>query len=881
LFLKTVRLKTRRLPEICAIFWKPLALFFQNLWKFAAQHDAHQRDFRMNKSSCTLLACLLFAAQFSFSQNLPQSPDEFLPHKLGEQFTPHHLLNDYYEYLAANAPSTMRLEKYGRTNEARPLQIAIFSSPENMARLEQIRLNNLRIAGMERGEPDLSNPTAIVWISMSVHGNEASGSECSMALAHKLATQNDPKIREWLRNTVVIVDPSVNPDGYDRYTHWNRGVSNLEKNVLPEAREHREPWPGGRVNHYYFDLNRDWAWATQTETQQRLVAYHRWLPHVHPDVHEQGINDPYYFAPAAEPVHEFITPWQRDFQGQIGENNARHFDNNNWLYFTKEVFDLLYPSYGDTYPTFNGAIGMTYEQAGGPAGGRAILTANEDTLTLKDRILHHLTTSLSTIEVSSKSAKPLVENFREYYRRTAAQPQGQYKAFVIRDANDPNKINTLCRLLDRHHIRYGRVGAGMSGVKAFDYASGKETSVSINPQDVVISAYQPHSVMVQVLFEPAPTLSDSMTYDITAWSLPFAHGLEAYALKERLEPKKPFAAYRASEILAPPAPYAWCVHRRSLAEAQFLAELLQKGVKVRTAMQPFAMADQQFAAGAFVVTRTDNRALGTQLDSIVKSAAARANTQLHPTGSGYARSGNDLGSDSYRLIASPQVALVYGEDVDNNSYGHTWFFFERELGYPVTPVALDRLHRLNLRKFTTLIFPHGEYSLDEKQIEAIQKWVQEGGRLIAFEGGAKAFADRDGFELKTKEAPLKDSTAQRRPFVSRQRDGLSDGLPGAILRTKTDPTHPLAFGLPDYYYSLKTGSDAYAMPEKADAPIYLEDNFQSFGFVGHRLRPQLKKTPVALLQRMGSGEVVFFVDNPLFRAFWQQGKTLLSNAIFF
>lgn len=810
-----------------------------------------------------------------------KSPNEFLPHRLGEQFTPHYLLNAYFEQLAAASPQTMRLEKYGLTNEGRPLQIAIFASTENMARIEQIRLNNLRLAGMADGQPDLNNPVAIVWLSMSVHGNEASGSECSMELAWRLATQSDPKIREWLQNTVVIVDPSLNPDGYDRYTHWNRMASNRIKNADPNAREHREPWPGGRVNHYYFDLNRDWAWATQVESRQRLVVYHRWLPHVHPDVHEQGINEPYYFAPAAEPMHELITPWQRDFQVEIGENNARHFDNNGWFYFTKEVFDLFYPSYGDTYPTFNGAIGMTYEQAGGPRGGRAIETDNGDTLTLHDRILHHLTTSLSTIEVSSKSAKPLVENFREYFRRTSTQPQGQYKAFVIREANDPNKVKTLCELLDRHYIRYGRVGTGMSGVKAFDYTSGKEISASINPNDLVISAYQPHSVLVQALFEPEAKLADSMTYDITAWSLPFAHGLDAYALKERLEPKKAYEAYRPQKDMATGSPYAWCVHRHSLAEAQFLSVLLQKGVRIRTAMEPFTLAEQNYAAGALVITKADNRLLQNELDKLVNDAATRTHVRLYPVFTGFASKGKDLGSDAFHLINAPHVAMVYGDDVEENSFGHTWYFFEQELEYPVTPLPLDRLNRLDLSAYQVLIFPHGNYHLDDKTLETLQGWVEKGGRIIGFEGGAKAFADKEGFDLKSKESPKRDSTAAPRAFATRQRDGLSDGLPGAIVRAKVDNTHPLAFGFPEHYHSLKTLSDAFQMPERADAPIYLEENYQTYGFIGSRVKPQLKKTPIAVVQRMGAGEAVLMVDNPLFRSFWQQGKVLFANALFF
>jgi hypothetical protein len=672
----------------------------------------------------------------------------------------------------------------------------------------------------------------------------------------------------------------LNPDGYDRYTHWYRMAANRYKNTDINAREHQEPWPSGRVNHYYFDLNRDWAWATQTETRQRLEIYHRWLPHVHSDIHEQGINDPYYFAPAAEPMHELITQWQRDFQAEIGENNARHFDNHGWLYFTKEIFDLFYPSYGDTYPCFNGAIGMTYEQGGGPRGGLAVEMENKDTLTLHDRIEHHLTTSLATIEVSSKSAKPLVENFREYFRRSAKQPQGQYKTFIVRENNDPNKVQALCDLLDRHRVRYGRVGAGYSGVKAFDYATGKEISASINPNDLLISAYQPHSVVVQALLEPEPKLEDSLTYDITAWSLLFAHGLEALAIKERIDAKKAYEPYRPAKDLSTDSPYAWCLHRHSLAAFCFVSELLQKGVQVRAATEPFLLADQQYDAGAFVITKADNKIKGGNLDAIVTAAAERANVRVYPAFTGSPSKGKNLGSESFQLLKTPKIALVYGDEVDENAYGYFWHFFEQELNCPVTPIPVDKLHKISLDRYNALILPNGHYSLSDKQLETLKSWAERGGRLIAVEGALRAFAGRDGFDLTAKETPKRDSAMTYRPHLARQRDGLSDGLPGAVLRAKVDATHPLAFGFPGHYHTLKTNPDAYKMPDNAETPFYVEENYTSYGFIGSRLRPLLKSTPVVSLQRIGSGEAVFFVDNPLFRSFWQQGKQLFANVLF-
>jgi hypothetical protein len=363
--------------------------------------------------------------------------------------------------------------------------------------------------------------------------------------------------------------------------------------------------------------------------------------------------------------------------------------------------------------------------------------------------------------------------------------------------------------------------------------------------------------------------------------LPFAHGLEAYALKDRLEPKKPYEPYVPQKDLATTTPYAWCIHRGSLAELQLVGELLQKGVRIRTAMEPFTLAEQQYTPGAFMISKADNRSLLNELDQLVNAAAARANVRLYPVFTGLATVGKDLGSDAFQLVKQPRIALVYGEEVDENSYGHTWFFFERELGCPVTPIPLEKLRKIDLSKYTTLVFPNGNYNLEDNTLELISKWIEKGGRLIALEGGAKAFADKDIFDLKTKEIPKRDSSAQHMPFMTRQRDGLSDGLPGAIVRAKVDNTFPLTFGFPAYYHSLKTLSEAFQMPEKADTPIYLEENYLSYGFIGSRVKPLLKKTPVVVVQKMNGGEAVFFIDNPLFRSFWQEGKVLFAHALFF
>jgi hypothetical protein len=437
-----------------------------------------------------------------------KSPAEFLPHPFQKEFTPHHLLVDYFEYVAAQSASII-LEDIGTTYEHRRQFLAIISTPENLANLENIRLNNLKITGMEQGGDDLALSKAIVWLGYSVHGNEAGGSEASMQVVYDLVTGKNGA-DTWLENTIVILEPSANPDGYSRYTNWNSQVSSLPYNASSDAWEHDEPWPGGRTNHYLFDLNRDWAWQTQVESRNRVAAYRRWMPHVVADLHEMSYSSPYYFAPAAQPYHEFITEWQRNFQVAIGKNHAKYFDQEGWAYFTKEYFDLFYPSYGDTYPVFSGAIGMTYEQGGHGFAGRAISLPNDDTLWLSDRIAHHVTTSMSTIEVTSKNSQDVISQFEQYFKRSLTNPPGSYKTYVVKGSKNPARLTALKALLDLQGIIYGSAAPAQFN-NAFDYVSGKFGTASIEDGDLVISAYQPQAVLTKVLIDPESKLVDSET----------------------------------------------------------------------------------------------------------------------------------------------------------------------------------------------------------------------------------------------------------------------------------------------------------------------------------------------------------------------------------
>ncbi|GAA4277815.1 M14 family metallopeptidase [Aquimarina mytili] len=803
----------------------------------------------------------------TFSQHKLQSPSEFLGYAIGDQFTRHNDVINYFSHVA-NHSDKVTYHTYGKTNERRPLTYAIISSEENLKKIENIRLDHLKNTGIVKG--DASPNIAVVWLSYNVHGNEASSTEAAMQTIYELINKKS----DWLKNTVVIMDPCINPDGRDRYVNWYNQTKAAPYNIDQNATEHNEPWPGGRPNHYLFDLNRDWAWATQTESEQRLKIYNQWMPHIHVDFHEQGINEPYYFAPAAEPFHEIITPWQRDFQTQIGKNHAKYFDAEGWLFFTRERFDLLYPSYGDTYPTFMGAIGMTYEQAGHGRAGLGIQTDEGYVLTLKDRALHHTTTGLSTIEISSKNATKLNTEFNSFFNNSNLK----YKSYVLKGESD--KINALTKLLDKHDIKYGFTNT--SKVSGFNFRDNKSGSINADGA-LVVSTNQPKGKMVKVLFEPNAKLSNPLTYDITAWSVPHAYGLEAIA-SSSLIPAKNAKTKNNINNTTTPSGAGYIAKWNSLNDAVFMADLLQNNVRVRFSEKDFSNNGINFKKGSLVITKSDNRKI-KNYDKVVTDIANKHHRKLHAAPSSFASSGVDFGSPDVKLINKPRVAVLKGNHTSSLSYGEIWHFFEQQLKFPITSIDTDYFEKINLSKYDVLIIPNGRYSdfLSKENIwQQVNKWAKNGGKIIAIANAVDFFVSKEGFELvKNKpEEKKKDSIGNLTPYDQRERESVKDFITGSIFKTKVDTSHPMAFGYEDTYFSLKLGSNSYKLLKKGYNIAYIQAPKNISGFAGKDALKNLNNSLVFGETRIGSGSIIYMVDNPLFRSFWENGKLFFVNAIF-
>ncbi len=829
---------------------------------------------------------LALSPVISFSQSNLQAPKEFLGYELGDLFVRHHEMVSYFKHVAEAVPHFQFIE-YGRTNENRPLITMVISSKENMANIDEIRLNNLRRTGLESGAVT-DDGKAIVWLSYNVHGNESSSLDASIKTVYDLADVNNTKTQEWLKNTIVIMDPCINPDGRERYVNNYYETQNFVSNPDGESKEHREPWPGGRANHYLFDLNRDWAWQTQVESQQRMKLYNQWMPHIHVDFHEQGHNNPYYFAPAAEPFHPAISKWQREFQTTIGKNHAKYFDKEGWLYFTKEVFDLFYPSYGDSYPMFNGAIGMTYEQGGGGYAGLGIETEDGDTLTLKDRLTHHYTTGLSTIEITSKNAQRVTEEFKKYF----TEKNAKYPSYVVKGTNNQDKINRLLTWLDKQKITYGNASASKGG-KGFDYQNNKSGSFQVNSNDIVISTDQPKSKLLTVLFEPKSKLPDSLTYDITAWAIPYVYDLEVYASTELIGQKAYENPAKSSVTNSDKTPYAYVTRYKSLEDLKFLAAVLKMNIKARISQKAFSLNGNKFDIGSVVITRKNNVHYKGDLKSDLMNLAKEQSRTLVPVYTGFMNTGPDFGSDNYYQITAPQVALLGGPQTSSLAFGELWHYFEKEINYPVNIIYTDYFNRIDLDSYDAVIIPHGNYKLfNDAMLKKISSWVSSGGNLVLIGNALKSFVGKDGFGLKKYATDDEKNTAKKEGnsvkeknalsrYEDSERSNITNFINGGIYKTTMDNSHPLGYGYGNHYYTLKNGATRYSyLADGGNVAVIKSADSHISGFVGAKAKSKVEKSLVFGVESKGSGNVIYMIDNPLYRDFWENGKLLFGNAVF-
>ena len=839
------------------------------------------------KRFLTILMLAVSVAVGLFSQEL-MTPEKFLGYKPGEQFTPQHVLDAYFRHVADVSPYADYYQ-YGETWEGRPLIVCIVSSPENLSRLDQIKKSNLQRAGLAEGEP-VTDPVPLVWLAYSVHGSEPAGAEASMNVLHALITRSWEGSDEWLKNMVIVIDPCQNPDGRDLFTTRYMRAQGWPPNSNPAAWEHNQGWPSARLNHYLFDLNRDWSWHEQKETKARMKLYNSFMPQVHADFHEMGSGSTYFFPPGAEPWHEVITPWQKEFHELIGRKSAGLFNASYRLYFTKDNFDLFCPSFGDTWPLFNGAMGFTFEQGGGAQAGLSLARNGSDTLTLKERIEGHYLASMAVVATASENRDKLMKGFYEFFSSAASKPTFRYKTVIIKGTSDQASIESLKTLLESNQIRYAHPRITGKKIQAYDYRLDKEGSVTLEKNDIIVSAFQPQGRLMQVLFEPDSRSSDSISYDLTAWALPYVYNLEAYATEEKIAAADDTVTGKTPEpasAASPPdtlKPYAWAASMTGFSELKFMAQLFKAGLQVRYTRHPFTYDGKSFSRGSVIVARGDNLS-EKQFDDKVRTAANASGVMPVAMDGGMVATGKDLGSDYSPAREKPAIALAGGEGT-SQAFGEIWYFLERELEYPVTIVDVSGLKNADLTRFDILILPGG--SLTEAK-EKIMAFVNAGGRVIAMDSaitlfrGEKTTALGKAWEAKETEEkknvkPTFADTVMLKRYEDQRRFSAAERSAGAIFRVRLDETHPYAYGLGKEWFLMKR-SEGLPFLEKGNNIGYITDNNPVAGFAGYKFRQKVKNTGVIASESVGRGMVVYISDDPYFRAYWKSGRVLLGNIL--
>ena len=828
------------------------------------------------------------------------SPESFLGYPVGERFTPHHQVVAYLRLLADRSPR-LTLEEYGKTYEDRPLVLVTASSPKNLARREELQgmyrdLSESRDLSRNEAQRLVVELPVVVWLSFNIHGDEPSPSEAAMSLAYRLAADGSSETRKLLDESVVLIDPCLNPDGRDRYVGWFRGVTGRRPDPEPGAREHHQPWPGGRYNHYLFDLNRDWAWLTQAESRARIPVYLAWKPQVHVDFHEMWANSTYFFFPPERPIHPLLSSQVKRWGDRFGEGNARAFDARGWRYFTEESFDLYYPGYGDSWPSFHGATGMTYEQAGHGFAGAALLRSDGDTLTLAERTEHHYVAAMATVATAVANREERLLDFYRFFREPAA---GGPHMYLFPPGADPPRTAELVGLLMSHGVEVKRAASSVSvtGLHSYDGSNGRS---SLPEGTYSVSLDQPLSRFIRAVLEPETALPDTFFYDVSAWSLPLAFGVEAYWSDKDVGGK--FEVLEApprveGTVIQPDAGYAFLVSWERNAAARAAAMLLEKGVRLHFASRGFRSAGRDFPPGTLVMFLSENRA---NLVEDLTTVARVTGVEIVGVDTGLTDSGPDLGSYQIQSLVQPRVAVVSGSPVLPTSMGACWFLLDQVYGLSHSLIPLDEISENTLRRYTVLVFPDDgaggrRYSsqVDSSTVRVIREWISDGGVFVGLGGGAFfATADRSGIstvemasdpdeELSDEEKEELDQQKRLETQAELEIREQRQVLPGTIFRVKVDPLHPLGFGYEGEARVLKITNRALELGPPGTNVAWFTSSPKVSGYASARDVAHLAERPFLVDQPMGRGHVVLYVEDPNFRLFWYGLNKLFLNSLYF
>jgi hypothetical protein len=819
-------------------------------------------------------------ANIKYNPQIP-TPKSVLGHEVGEFHVTHDKLVYYLQKLA-EVSDRMSIETYAYTHEKRPLLLLTISSPENHANLEAIQQAHLELSNPQKSASlTTQNMPAVVWQGYSVHGNEASGANAALVLAYYLAAADGEKIDKLLKNTIILLDPVYNPDGLNRFATWVNMHKSKNLNTDPNSREFHEVWPGGRTNHYWFDLNRDWLLVQQPESKGRITKFHEWKPNILTDHHEMGSNSSFFFQPGVPERTNPITPVKnQEITAKIAEFHAKALDKIGSFYYSKESFDDFYYGKGSTYPDVNGGIGILFEQAS--SRGHAQETQN-GVLTFPFAIRNHFTTSLSTLEAAQNLRVELLDYQREFYQQsTKLANENSVKSYVFGDKYDRTRNFHFIELLQKHQIEVYDLKENLKIDKqTFD----KNTSY-------IVPLNQAQHRLIKGIFEKQTSFRDSIFYDVSSWTLPHAFGIPFAELNTKDSQKKGSQlienSFPEGKLHGERTNYAYLFEWDEYYAPRALNKILSAGLRAKVAQAPFTHNRKSFDRGTILIPVTGQELDGLQIHTLMQELSSKNGLDIYTTKEGLTSEGVDLGSPNFSALKAPKILLVVGDGVRSYDAGEVWHLLDERFEMSPSMVEAQNIERTDLSKYNVLIMVAGSYSKVNLKAKAkIRGWVRRGNTLILNNTAVSWAKNNTISSVEFANNPTKkdstDAGSFFRPYASRAKDKGSQRIGGAIFEAEIDLSHPICYGyntnkisvFRNHTFFVKKSKNAY------NTPVRYTSNPLLSGYISDKNLSKIENTASVVVTFSGSGKVINMVDNPNFRAFWYGTNKLFMNAIFF
>ncbi|CAM3930361.1 M14 family zinc carboxypeptidase [Rheinheimera salexigens] len=823
--------------------------------------------------SCLSIAQIQYAPQAE-KPSLP-SPKQVLGFEVGQWHVRHDQIQNYFEQLAEKSDRT-QLEVIGYSHEQRPMLQMVISAPENLSRLHDIRQQHIAAARGDAKPND--NAPVVIWLGYSIHGNEPSGANASLLLAHYLASSDDPQVVNWLKNAVILVQPSLNPDGNDRFALW----ANMHKGMTPvadrQSREHNEPWPNGRPNHYWFDLNRDWLLLQHPESKARIAQYQQWLPNIVADYHEMGTDSTFFFQPGIPSRNSPFTP-ERNFEltRKLAKYHAAALDKNSKLYYTEESFDDFYVGKGSTYPDVQGSVGILFEQAS--SRGHIQESINGD-LSFPDTIQNQFTASLSMIQGAVEQRLSLLNYQHQFYNDAKQQARDEkISGYILTETADKSRLAALLDNLQRHHISVYPLRK--------DFKDGGEKYSAGNSYYVPLQQAQYR--FIKAVFSTETLFNDNTFYDVSAWTLPYAYNIQFKAVKNspsksHLDDSWVQNPVVSTELTA--GAYGYAFNWQDQQAPLLLQAILAEGLQVRAAMNDFTADTPQgqvdLLKGAMVLPA------GLQSGdwfARLQRVQQQFNLPIYAITTGLTAKGSDLGSRNFVPVTMPTVLLIAGPGISSGEAGEAWYNIERLGGISPSMVEPQRFGSINLSRYSHIVLPDGNYSQwSDTDVTKLKTWLQQGGVLWAHKRAAMWLAERKILKAETWSAAEMYSliSSDNLSYADQEQLGGKRRLAGAIYQAQLDLSHPLAFGFS--HADLPVFKNSVLLLKPSEQPFVNVALYsaapQLAGYTAAEYIPRISQSAALMAHNFGKGKVIAMTDNPVFRGYFFGSSRLLINALY-